>query len=190
MHVYPTLVPQALGELTDNLNSRHTLAQHAGRASVALHTLIFFRQREATEANLRRAAEGLAFYGRGVQLMGDDLQLFVNMLSRAVVQGYTLGGRETKILRRISKDFLTLVPFVIILIIPLSPIGHVLVFSFIQRFFPDFFPSQFTEGRQNIMSMYSSITAPSEAPEQDDAAAAATSAPPGAAGAQDAADSP
>ena len=39
----------AMTELTDNLNSRHTLAQHAGRASVALHTLIFFRNREALE---------------------------------------------------------------------------------------------------------------------------------------------
>ena len=62
--------------------------------------------------------------------MGDDLQLMVNMLTRAVVQGYTLGARETKILRRISKDFLTIIPFIIILIFPLSPLGHVLVFSF------------------------------------------------------------
>ena len=53
---------------------------------------------------------------------------------------------------------LVIVPFIIILLIPLSPVGHVLVFGFIQRFFPDFYPSQFTEQRQNIMSMYSSIT--------------------------------
>ena len=65
-----------------------------------------------------------------------------------------------KLLRRILKDLVTLVPFVIILIIPLSPLGHVLVFTFIQRFFPDFFPSAFTESRQQIMSMYSSITTP------------------------------
>ena len=69
-----------------------------------------------------------------------------------------------KLLRRILKDLVTLVPFVVILIIPLSPLGHVLVFSFIQRFFPDFFPSQFTESRQNIMSMYSSITTTGERP--------------------------
>jgi len=37
-----TLDVAAMGELSDNLNNRHTLAQHAGRASVALHTLIFF----------------------------------------------------------------------------------------------------------------------------------------------------
>ena len=73
--------------------------------------------------------------------------------------GYSLKARETKILRRIGKDTLTVIPFVIILIIPLSPLGHVLVFSFIQRFFPDFFPSQFTESRQGARLTGSSSTA-------------------------------
>ena len=36
------------------------------------------------------------------------------------------------LLRRIGKDLFTLIPFVVILLIPLSPLGHVLVFSFIQ----------------------------------------------------------
>jgi hypothetical protein len=40
------------------------------------------------------------------------------------------------------------------LLIPLSPIGHVLVFGAIQRFFPDFFPSCFTEQRQNLLQLY------------------------------------
>jgi exosome complex exonuclease DIS3/RRP44 len=44
-----TLDLAAMGDLTDNLNARHTLAQHAGRASVGLHTLIFFRTRECVE---------------------------------------------------------------------------------------------------------------------------------------------
>ena len=72
-------------------------------------------------------------------------------------------------LRRTTKDIATFVPVVIILIIPLSPVGYVFVFSFIQRFFPDFFPSAFTESRQNVMSMYSSITSrvPSYADESD-----------------------
>lgn len=49
---------------------------------------------------------------------------------------------------------ITFIPFVIILLIPLSPIGHVLVFGAIQRFFPDFFPSCFTEQRQNLLQLY------------------------------------
>ena len=44
-----TLDLSAMTDLTDNLNQRHTLGQHAGRASVALHTLIFFRGKSAEE---------------------------------------------------------------------------------------------------------------------------------------------
>lgn len=32
--------------------------------------------------------------------------------------------------------------------------GHVLVFGAIQRFYPDFFPSCFTEQRQNLLQLY------------------------------------
>jgi len=134
------------------------------------------RTYETLQANAGRALQGLQFYARGVQLLGDDVQLVVNMLARAVLQGYTLRSREVKLLRRIAKDILTIVPFVIILIIPLTPLGHVLIFSFIQRFFPDFFPSQFTESRQNIMSMYSSITAPPDAATKAEASPAASTA--------------
>lgn len=56
--------------------------------------------------------------------------------------------------RRTFKDIITFIPVVIILIIPLSPVGHVLVFGAIQRFFPDFFPSCFTEQRQNLLQLY------------------------------------
>jgi hypothetical protein len=55
---------------------------------------------------------------------------------------------------RTFKDIITFIPVVIILIIPLSPVGHVLVFGAIQRFFPDFFPSCFTEQRQNLLQLY------------------------------------
>jgi hypothetical protein len=33
----------------------------------------------------------------------------------------------------------------------------VLVFSFIQRFFPDFFPTPYTDRRQNLMRIYQSV---------------------------------
>ena len=65
--------------------------------------------------------------------------------------GGTLKAREVTALRRTARDILTFIPFAIILIIPLSPLGHVLVFSFIQRYFPQFFPSCFTSARQGIM---------------------------------------
>ena len=56
--------------------------------------------------------------------------------------------------RRTVSDIITFIPFVIILLIPLSPVGHVFVFGAIQRFYPDFFPSMFTERRQNLLQLY------------------------------------
>jgi hypothetical protein len=38
--------------------------------------------------------QGITFYLRGLQLMGQDVQLFVSMITRAVLQGYTLRQRE------------------------------------------------------------------------------------------------
>lgn len=60
-------------------------------------------------------------------------------------------------LRRTLKDMLTFVPFIIILIIPMTPLGHVLVFGFIQRYFPDFFPSQFNQRRQEMVKTYEDL---------------------------------
>lgn len=66
--------------------------------------------------------------------------------------GQTLKPREVQALRRTARDLLTFVPFAIILIAPLTPVGHVLIFSFIQKYFPGFFPSQFTARRQTLMT--------------------------------------
>ena len=68
---------------------------------------------------------------------------------------FSAGGRlklrEVQAIRRTARDLLTFIPFTVILILPLTPVGHVLIFGFIQRYFPGFFPSQFTTRRQDLM---------------------------------------
>jgi hypothetical protein len=59
---------------------------------------------------------------------------------------------QVQALRRTARDLLTFIPFAIILIAPLTPVGHVLIFSFLQKYFPGFFPSQFTLRRQELMT--------------------------------------
>lgn len=47
---YPELLDQKLMEkVCQNINYRHRMAQYAGRASVALHTQLFFRNRRVDE---------------------------------------------------------------------------------------------------------------------------------------------
>jgi len=97
-----------------------------------------------------KTKKGLVFYVKGTRLFIDDIVFCLSLIGRAL-QGYTLKPREVRTLRRTIKDTITFIPVVIILLIPLSPIGHVLVFGAIQRVFPDFFPSCFTERRQNLL---------------------------------------
>jgi len=103
--------------------------------------------------SLAQTKKALAFYGKGCKLFWEDIVFSSFLVSRAL-QGYTLKPREVRTLRRSVKDFFTFIPVIIILIIPISPVGHVLVFGAIQRFFPDFFPSCFTEQRQNLLQLY------------------------------------
>jgi len=104
---------------------------------------------------LIKAKAAFAFYVKGGQLFWDDILYSFGLIGRAL-RGYTLQPREVRTLRRTVKDLINFVPFVIILIIPLTPIGHVLIFGAIQRVFPDFFPSCFTERRQNLLQLYES----------------------------------
>eukprot|EP00536_Pseudo-nitzschia_multiseries_P000466 jgi/Psemu1/233610/estExt_Genewise1.C_60068 len=96
---------------------------------------------------------GIMFYVKGTRLFWSDVVFSVSLITRAA-QGVTLKPREVRTIRRTFKDVITFIPVVIILIIPLSPVGHVLVFGAIQRFFPGFFPSCFTEQRQNLLQLY------------------------------------
>jgi len=93
------------------------------------------------------------FYVKGTKLLWNDLAYAGSLITRAA-GGYTLKPREVRNLRRTFKDFITFVPVVIILIAPLTPVGHVLIFGAIQRVFPNFFPSCFREDRQNLLQLY------------------------------------
>lgn len=96
---------------------------------------------------------GVVFYVKGTRLFWNDVVYCASLIGRAA-QGVTLKPREVRTIRRTFKDVITFIPVVIILIIPLTPVGHVLVFGAIQRFYPDFFPSCFTEQRQNLLQLY------------------------------------
>lgn len=99
---------------------------------------------------------GVDFYWTGTKVLGNDVGYALSLVIKAA-QGSILKPREVRTIRRTAKDCVTFIPFVIILILPLTPVGHVLVFSFIQRFFPDFFPSTYTDRRQNLLKMYTEV---------------------------------
>ena len=158
------------GELAGRLG----LAEDASAATkdLSVGKLLERVQRSARETG-SKVSEGAEFVGRGVRLLGEDVSNSASLFSR-VLLGTTLKPREVQALRRTSRDVLTFVPFIIILVAPITPVGHVLVFSFLQRYFPGLFPSQFTQRRQDLYRKYEELRSQLAAAEE--AAVAATEA--------------
>jgi hypothetical protein len=103
-----------------------------------------------------KVTDGAEFLSRGVRLLGEDVSGSLTLFSRTL-SGSTLKPREVQTLRRTSRDLLTFIPFIVILIAPITPVGHVMVFSFLQRYFPGFFPSQFTSRRQELFRRFEEL---------------------------------
>jgi hypothetical protein len=109
-----------------------------------------------TRQAINTIKEGVLFGSRGVRLLAGDVAAAGRLFWRALLGG-VLKPREVAALRRTAKDLLTFIPFIVILIAPLTPVGHVLIFGFIQRYFPNFFPSCFTSRRQELMIKYEEL---------------------------------
>ncbi|KAI0558527.1 LETM1-like protein [Gracilaria domingensis] len=116
-------------------------------------TLSWPQVRQFIASSSKKTRAGIEFYSRGVRLFIGDLRFALRLIRRAVT-GYTPTSREIRTIRRTVKDLLTLIPFTIVLIAPLTPVGHVLIFSLLQRYWPEFFPSTFSERRQALMRKY------------------------------------
>ena len=63
------------------------------------------------------------------------------------------------LVQRTLGDLAKLVPYTIIMVIPMLPPGHVFAFSVLNRVFPGAVPSAFTAQRQDINDIYARIAA-------------------------------
>ena len=70
-----------------------------------------------------------------------------------------MSAKDWQLTRRVLLDLTALVPYSIIMIVPLSPPGHVFAFSLMKRCFPAAVPSPFTAERQDIYEIYNRIAA-------------------------------
>ncbi|CAL8462025.1 g1556 [Coccomyxa elongata] len=116
----------------------------------------WMRTQAAVSDGVAKVRDGAQFFTRGVRLLGSDISSAGRLFYRAGA-GASLKPREVMALRRTARDVLTFIPFAVILIAPLTPVGHVLIFSFLQKYFPGFFPSQFTTRRQELMTRYEEL---------------------------------
>lgn len=156
-------------------------------------TTAMWSMREFGSQALRRADASLRFCWRGLRIFAGDVAESAYLVAR-LLQGRRLTSSGVRTIKRTLTDAVALVPYTIIMVIPLSPPGHrfprrpaapppaprcdepfvagcrrhVFAFSLLNRCFPAAVPSAFTAQRQDIDEIYSRIAA--EAPANEDAA--------------------
>ena len=156
---YPDDVLDVLAQEVPDLRRRLGIADDAvfgGGGVGGGGALSLTRAKAAATESSAKLVEGALFFSRGIRLLGTDVQAACGLFARSAA-GASLKPREVAALRRTARDVATFVPFTVILVTPITPVGHVLVFGFLQRYFPGFFPSQFTSRRQELMIRYEEL---------------------------------
>ena len=144
-----------LAEDIPDMKSRLGIKDGDGALTLEIQTERFKASMNDAGSKLK---EGAVFLYRGFKLLFTDLGATARLFGFALL-GTSLKPREVQTVRQTFLDLFTFIPFIIILITPISPLGHVLVYSFIQKYFPMLFPSQFTARRQDLMQKYDELRA-------------------------------
>ncbi|KAL1528548.1 hypothetical protein AB1Y20_009891 [Prymnesium parvum] len=124
---------------------------------------------EASPLSMRRVSRQLAFAltnfkssltfcYRGLQLMCRDIGEVI-LLGPKLWKERKLTTEDVGLVKRTVADVVMLIPYAIVMIVPLTPPGHVFAFSLLNRCFPGAMPSAFTEKRQDIFEVYTRLAA-------------------------------
>jgi hypothetical protein len=156
------LVPGSVSPPVSQASELEALLEQIGALAADLSmpnvTVPTWPARKVVSQAVRQADAALRFCWRGLRIFAGDVVESVCLLAR-VVQGGRLGSSDIRTIKRTAADAVALIPYTIIMIIPLSPPGHVFAFSLLNRCFPSAVPSAFTSQRQDIDEIYSRIAA-------------------------------
>ncbi|CAI6004516.1 unnamed protein product [Closterium sp. NIES-64] len=115
------------------------------------------QEKSVIDQSLEHIREGGADAWRGTQLLSTDVAVAMKMLQRAAL-GQPLTDREAKVLKRTLTDMASVIPIGILMLIPMTPVGHAAVLAAIQRYAPHLFPSSYNEDRLDAARRLEQVT--------------------------------
>uniref|UniRef100_A0A804LSJ7 LETM1-like protein n=1 Tax=Zea mays TaxID=4577 RepID=A0A804LSJ7_MAIZE len=87
---------------------------------------------------------------QGTQLLAIDTGAAMGLLKRALI-GDELTQKEKQALQRTLTDLASVVPIGILMLLPLTAVGHAAILAFIQRYVPSMIPSTYAPGRLDLL---------------------------------------
>ncbi|KAF8025614.1 hypothetical protein BT93_F2453 [Corymbia citriodora subsp. variegata] len=86
----------------------------------------------------------------GTQLLWIDIMVSLELLLKQM-RGHNLRERGKKKLKRTLHDIATLIPVTILMLLPVSAVGHAAMIAAIKKYIPSLIPSPFSKERQDIV---------------------------------------
>ncbi|KAL3735891.1 hypothetical protein ACJRO7_024935 [Eucalyptus globulus] len=86
----------------------------------------------------------------GTQLLWIDIVLLLKLLLKQM-RGHNITQRERKKLKRTLHDIATLIPVTILMLLPVSAVGHAAMIAAIKKYMPSLIPSPYSKERQDIV---------------------------------------
>ncbi|XVF07601.1 hypothetical protein REPUB_Repub06bG0153400 [Reevesia pubescens] len=130
-------------KVTDDLPSSVNDSGHAQLVEVQ-------KKESIIEKSLDKIKETSTDVLQGTQLLAIDVAAAMELLRRALI-GDELAEKEKKALRRTLTDLASVVPIGILMLLPVTAVGHAAILAAIQRYVPALIPSTYGPERLDLL---------------------------------------
>lgn len=108
------------------------------------------KKENVIEKTLDQLKDATTDVWQGTQLLAFDSAAAMELLRRSVV-GDELTEKEKKALRRTMTDLASVVPIGVLMLLPVTAVGHAAMLAAIQRYVPGLIPSTYGAERLNLL---------------------------------------
>ncbi|CAN8259733.1 unnamed protein product [Cochlearia groenlandica] len=108
------------------------------------------------EKTLHKLRESTTVVWQGTQLLAIDSAAAVKLVRRSLI-GDELTEKEKKALRRTMTDLASVIPIGILMLLPVTAVGHAAMLAAIQRYVPGLIPSTYGSERLNLLRQLEKI---------------------------------
>ncbi|KAI7741343.1 hypothetical protein M8C21_029248, partial [Ambrosia artemisiifolia] len=137
------------GTNLSEINPVKLLEKEYGAEKIHLHEHLLRKSRE-------HLISATNVFMMGTRLLFIDVADFISLLVKQL-RGKKITSREKRKIRRTLKDIVNLVPITIIMIIPMSAVGHAAVLAAINKYVPSMIPSPYSPERLNLVRQFKRI---------------------------------